>query len=582
MTCNGCRLPIVTAEAEPIASGGWRIATGFAATAAPRNSQNFYAVYTGDAFGHEERGIIAAMARAHPQLPARSPGARESAQLVVHSLAEGYFGVQRTLSSHRAASLAMAAVNRWLFGQVGNGGAHHLAPVSLTALTFATAKIGILQIGACQVYRLRGGVLAPLMRDHSRLMPDGSKSPTRAVGLDLELSLDYAEEDAAPADRYIVLSGADHQGPDAVYYAITHHLADAAPEPDRLAEALLAAIAGNSGGDISLMVLDILATPRGEGPSWSAQLADLPLRPAPREGDVWDGFVLGRTLYRGRYTMLKAAYDSIDKRQVALKIPLPAMLQDEVFAAGFMREAWIGSTVRGAAIARYLELPPERRSSLYLVMPLYVGETLEARLNRPPKIALPEGIGIALKLCEAVQDLAAIQVIHRDIKPENIMLLEHTNEIRLLDLGLAYLPGIDMADAVKPGGTIRYMAPELLQGVPANARSEVFALGVTIYRMFSAGAFPFGQREAVPLCRLRPDLPRWLGEALSRAIAPQPAARFADAGALAQALQIGLATAPEEPARPARPFPLTRLQIWQGLTLLFALGFFFLLFRGIR
>ena len=48
---------------------------------------------------------------------------------------------------------------------------------------------------------------------------------------------------------------------------------------------------------------------------------------------MWDGFVLGKTLYRGRYTMLKAAYDSIEKREVALKIPLPTMLQDEVFAA---------------------------------------------------------------------------------------------------------------------------------------------------------------------------------------------------------------------------------------------------------
>ena len=138
-----------------------------------------------------------------------------------------------------------------------------------------------------------------------------------------------------------------------------------------------------------------------------------------------------------------------------------------------------------------------------------------------------------------MQDLAAIQIVHRDIKPENIMLLEN-NEIRLLDLGLAYLPGIDVADRVKPGGTIRYMAPELLQGVAANARTEVYALAITLYRMFTGGAYPFGQREPIPLSRLRPDLPRWLGHACARALAPKPAERFADAGEFARALQLGL------------------------------------------
>ena len=86
-----------------------------------------------------------------------------------------------------------------------------------------------------------------------------------------------------------------------------------------------------------------------------------------------------------------------------------------------------------------IDVPRARRTCLYLVMPLYHGETLEARLNRGPFVNLPEGIGIALKLCEAIQDLSAIQVIHRDIKPDNVMLSEARGEVKLLDLGLAFL-----------------------------------------------------------------------------------------------------------------------------------------------
>jgi len=368
---------------------------------------------------------------------------------------------------------------------------------------------------------------------------------------------------------------------DAIQAKLTPQLAAAPAGPQQLAQTLLAAIATSPADDITLMVLDIVITPPAGAPQ-TQELTHLPLRPAPRDGDVWDGFELGKTLYRGRYTMLKAAYDTIGKREVALKIPLPAMLQDEIFAAGFMREAWIGTTVRGSSVAQYLDLPPERRSSLYLVMPLYKGETLEARLHRGPAASLPEGIGIALKLCEAVQDLAAIQIVHRDIKPENIMLLAGTNEVRLLDLGLAYLPGIDTADATRPGGTIRYMAPELLHGVAANARTEVYALAVTIYRMFTAGAYPFGQRENVPLSRLRPDLPPFLGECLARALAPKPAARYADAGEFARALQLGLINASEPALTPRRTLPFTPLRIWQFFTLLFATGFLFLLLRGLK
>ena len=160
------------------------------------------------------------------------------------------------------------------------------------------------------------------------------------------------------------------------------------------------------------------------------------------------------------------------------------------------------------------------------------------------------------------------------------MLLDEHGEVRLLDLGLAYLPGIDTTEAVKPGGTIRYMAPELLHHAPASARTEVYALGVTIYRMFSGGPFPFGQREKVPLGRMRPDLPRWLGLVLQRALAPSPENRYADAGELARALQTGLAQGEERVDQPFWNLRASELHVWRVLTALFATGFLYLLLHG--
>jgi hypothetical protein len=544
------------AEVLGLARGGWRLAERFGSGRAPY----FWSLYDGAEFDHPERGLLAVLACGHAggNVPAAAAGA--SAQLVAENFAEGYYGARRTFGPKRAAGLALESMNNWLFGQIRADSLQKYVPVSVTALIVAGQTVGVAHVGAGRLYRSRQGVIVPLTRAHVRPCSEGME-PTRAVGLDLEFSVDFDEEQAEIGDKFLLIGGDVEDGMEAVRAAFG------------------AASAGGNAVQGAAMLLEVLARPAPATGSPVGDLAHLKLRSPPREGDVWDGFAIGKTIYRGRYTLLKAARDTIENRDVAMKIPLPSMLQDEIFAAGFMREAWIGTTVRGANIARYIDLPAERRSSLYLVMPLYKGETLEARLNRPPLVSLPDGIGIALRLCEAVQDLAAIQVIHRDIKPDNIMLLPK-NEVKLIDLGLAYLPGIDVQDAVRPGGTMRYMAPELFKGVQANARTEVFALGVTIYRMFSAGAFPFGQHETVPLARMRPDLPSWLGVILQRAFAPEAAARFADAGELGAALQEGLLTGQsDQPPAAPRFLGLTELQVWRATTVIFGLAFCGLLAR---
>jgi serine/threonine protein phosphatase PrpC len=554
-----------------LSASGWTLAIGASSSVSTApDTADFHAVYSGEAFDNIGRGIVAAVARGIGS----GRGAEQAAQIAVHSLAEGYFGAAATLGAGRAAEVALASVNAWMFSQSRADVERTAMSASLAALIFVGRHARIVHVGDCRIYRKRGGRIVPLTTEHVRPQPDGTIVLSRSVGGDAELHTEYAEDAAEPSDRYIILSRgsyaavpparlADLLGADLSADAVAGSITEAARRDDR----------HHCGA--TALVVDVVRLPEASFDEMAAAFSQLSLRGPPREGENWDGFILGRTLYRSRYTLLKLARDSVSGRDVVVKIPLPSMLHDQVFRAGFLREAWVGATVRSPFVARYIDVPPERRSSLYLVMPYYRGETLEARLLQPSRLPYLEGVGIALKLCAAVQDLDRLQIIHRDLKPENVILLSN-GDIKLLDLGLAYLPGIDEPDEDRLGGTTRYMAPELFRGTPADQRSEVFSLGVTVYRMFT-GAFPFGQREAVPLARLRPDLPVWLGHCLRRAIEMDRDKRFKDAAEFAGALQAGLAADPQPPSRPAARRALTALLVWQGLALLFAAGFFVLL-----
>jgi hypothetical protein len=382
------------AEAPPAdhlwSINGWQLKTGFAARVDSSLSRHFYALYAGEHFGAPARGLLAAMASAHPANAEAAPFARDAAQLLVQSFAEGFFSARRTHSPRRAVIHALAPINRWLAAQAIT---QPLTPVSLTALNFQQAGLGVIHIGACQLYRHRAGNFLSLTGVDAWHGRDAGR-PAHAIGAGGELVVDYLEEIPEPGDRFIILAGFSHLGPEPV-----HAAAAAAGQGAHEFAAALLALLGDPKADAAAIVIDIAATPPLQPAS---DLATLPIRPVPAESALWDGFRVGKTIYRGRYTILKAAYDTIHNRDVVLKIPLKSMLTDEIFAAGFVREAWIGATVRGTAVARYIDIPAERRNSLYLVLPYYEGETLQARLNRGPPVSLPEGIGIALLLCEAI------------------------------------------------------------------------------------------------------------------------------------------------------------------------------------
>jgi serine/threonine protein kinase len=325
--------------------------------------------------------------------------------------------------------------------------------------------------------------------------------------------------------------------------------------------------------------LDVVALPTARSADISATMLQLPAIPVPVTGETIDGFVLKAVISDGRYSRLFAAEDEIEGGRVALKLPKPQLASVDAYRAAFVREAWVGARVHNPWVGRVIELPPVRQTCLYTVMPLYEGELLETRLGRNPAVGLEEGRNIAVKLARAVAALHRAGVIHRDIKPDNVI-LEGGGSLKLIDLGIVRAPALENSLPDEIPGTQAYMAPEMFEGERGNEATDVYALGVTMFRAFTR-EFPYGNVDATSPARrnrprdfsaLRPDLPAWLQAALLRAISVDPTQRFHDMAEFAFEIEAGPARPPAEIRRPRTLYERAPLQVWQGLAALLALA----------
>ncbi|MCY1276331.1 Serine/threonine-protein kinase PknD [compost metagenome] len=300
-----------------------------------------------------------------------------------------------------------------------------------------------------------------------------------------------------------------------------------------------------------------------------AQLDHWPLPPKLRDGQDFEGWQVERLLGESRQSLAYRVRDSQARRWL-LKT-LPASRADEPQAGpALLLEEWFLRRVAGRHFPEVHPLP--QRQHLYYVQREYPGQTLAEHLRLNGPLGLPEWLDIAPRLLKALGMLHRRNILHRDIKPENL-LWGDDGELRLLDFGLAYCPGLSRDEAHSLPGTPSYIAPEAFAGVPPAPQQDLYAAGVTLYHLLT-GHYPHGEIEAfqhprfgqpTPASRYRPDLPAWLDECLNRAVAADPAGRYETAEEWLLVLEQG-----ERQALAVRPRPLLErepLKVWRGVAL---------------
>ncbi|MEZ4433947.1 MAG: FG-GAP-like repeat-containing protein [bacterium] len=259
------------------------------------------------------------------------------------------------------------------------------------------------------------------------------------------------------------------------------------------------------------------------------------------EGEIGAG-ACGR-VYRARHPLLG--------RTAAIKILHRRLSLDPEMVARFVAEARAANRIHHPGIVDVFAFGSLPTGQHYCVMELLTGLTLDALLARRGAIPLPEALPLLAAVADALDAAHAAGVAHRDLKPANIFLTpldEGGYRPTLLDFGLAKLiddeattPGVTRTGAAV--GTPAYMAPEQCLSRPVDARADVYAFALVAWRML-AGEHPFGAESAfemmaaqigepVPdLARRVRGLPTGVARALDAALAKDPAARPASAGAV--------------------------------------------------
>ena len=553
---------------------------GHATDRGPRTLNEDFAAALRHPAGEETLGVIAAIADG---VSAGGEG-RMAAQTSVLSLLDDFFAAPATWDTTVVLDRVIAAQNSWLVAH--NRRAASAAMSTLTALALRGQTWTVAHVGDTRAYLVRGdasgvGECRRLTQDHAFDHPDLRSRLTRAMGLDDAVRVDYLQGDLHIGDRFVLLSDGVHCK---LAMARIRALASQGGAQQASAALVQAALAAGAQDNATALVVHVLGLTR-------AQLEDAVLRsrqlPVPRRmkvGDAIDGHVVTALVADTGVHLLYQVRDSRSAALKALKTLHPSRANDPQERAMLAHEAWLSERVGERADEGFVRLTSgPAATEFYLLFDWHSGQTLERMLTQRGARGLnvTEVVSWGLAAARSLGCLHRLGVVHRDVKPGNLHLGDD-GQLRLLDLGVA-LSGSESAEQRDlHAGTPSYMNPELWDGASADAQSDLFALGVTLYQLLT-GHLPYGEiepyqklryrRDAKPPSRLRPDVPIWLDRIVLKAVAREPRQRFETAEELVLALERGasrpLSAVPGTPMLARDPAALWKIAL--GVSALFNL-----------
>jgi len=535
---------------------------------ARERNEDFCGAVTPEAEQLASKGVLLALADG----VGGNAGGREAAEMTVRGVLTDYYATPDTWETTAALDKVLTALNRWVLSQAARQREMAGMATTLSLLVLRGKRYVIAHIGDSRIYRLRGGELQQLTTDHVWDRPDMRHVLKRAIGLDSQLQVDYAEGELQAGDVFALMS-------DGVWEKLgqlgIHEILGLYHSPKMAADDLVKrALAQGSQDNATALVVRIEQTGEEHLADLVAETRRLKVPPRLKVGEQLDDFEVLELLYESRASLLYKIKNLANGQVCVLKTLQPLLADDAESCNGLLNEEWLGKRVVSRYFVQVLPVAAERRSCLYYVMSWHPGATLQQKLDIGQHFSAAEVGNIGIRLAKGLGALHRLNIVHRDIKPANLHQGDD-GKLRILDLGVALNPNSSNTVTTGNPGTPSFMAPELFRGETANTQSDLYAAGVTLYHLLTRH-YPYGEIEPfqrprfgdlVPPTRYRPDIPQWLENIILKAVARDPRQRFETAEEMLLALEVGerkpLLTPSREPLAERDP-----LLMWQGIALL--------------
>jgi Tol biopolymer transport system component len=276
-----------------------------------------------------------------------------------------------------------------------------------------------------------------------------------------------------------------------------------------------------------------------------------------RVGQRFGDYLVEAVIGRGGMGVVFRASHVVSGDIVALKLMAPDLADNAVFRDRFVREAEAGPNLVHPNIVRVFE-SGEADGELYIAMELIDGTDLKGLIQEEGSLDPKRALSIFRQAASALDAAHESGMVHRDVKPQNILIVardssDGLDSVYLTDFGLVR-PVASESSATRTGqvfGSVPYMAPEIIEGIPADGRADVYALACVVYEALT-GSIPFERDNEVSavwahihedpplLTEKRRDLPGGLNDVVFKAMSKHPDDRYLTCGEFVTQLELGL------------------------------------------
>lgn len=499
------------------------------------DNEDFLGAYVPEDRQLESKGVAVAIADGM----SGSDGGKEASQVSIRMFLDDYYGTSESWSVKKAVTKVISALNRWLYSQ----GQERFNSVrgmvtTFSSLVLKSQTVHIFHIGDSRIYRLRKNDLVQLTHDHRVWISNDREYLSRALGIDINLNIDYKNTPAQEGDVYLFTT-------DGIHDFVSDHelqqlLEQNGSDPARMAEAIVERAKTNQSDDnLTCQIFRIDALPEPDKDEFYEQLTRLPFPPDLKAGQIVDGYKIIRELNATSRSQVYLADDTTSKKglRVVLKTPSVNFEDDPAYIDLFLHEEWVAKRLKSPHLIKACHQNRER-TFLYTVVEYVEGQTLKQWMVDNPEPALTQVRGTIDQIARGLRCMHRMEMIHQDLKPDNI-LIDKDNTLKIIDFGSTKIAGLAEIKSVLEHhsimGTANYSAPEYFKGEAGTSRSDIYSLGIIAYEMFT-GKLPYGEVSTaratkkkfnyIPARHYNPLVPEWVDAALRQATQANPDKRY--------------------------------------------------------